>query len=189
MQRQHFLKKYWIAFVAVGALAMGLGLYRPAIPVFTGKGPLMFSADHEIHTEKVRGSLDVKLIASEAKAYAVGDIFTLRAAVDAGPNVQGLAYRWVLPKGVEIVSGEGAGDVASSAAGPVYIDIVLRKLNDGNDRIHFVVSGKEGAAKIGQSVQFHTRDQQLVHDENERMLKQSLETNPDDGEGQEKVYQ
>lgn len=126
------------------------------------KPPLTFKpAPRYKHTDKVRGSIDVQLLSSEDKSYEVGDVFSLRAVVTAGPETHDLEYEWNLPAGVELIAGVKTGALGAGAEEPIFVDISLRQLSDNNEQIHFILKAKEGVAQIGQSAQFNTQRRRL----------------------------
>jgi hypothetical protein len=112
-------------------------------------------------TQKIRGSLTVKIRA--LNEFDVNQPLIYEAVVNSDSDLALTDYKWILPRGMEILKGTPEGHLVHLTAGePQTIEITLLSLTDENRQLHIHVTGQEPGILFTASDQYNTKDQPVI---------------------------
>lgn len=119
-------------------------------------GPFLKPGLH--HTEKIRGPLNVaiELLHDDGETVRLRGVITSRRALDE------VEFAWSLPVGVELISGELESTLRLARGEPYVVDLVVKKLSNNNQQIHFHAQSSAGGARFGDTAQYNTEVQQIL---------------------------
>lgn len=137
------------------------------------------SKNHPVHTNKLRGPVNISIQALEEGPKQQGDVYRLRLIVEASVHLDFLDYKWSVPAGVEVISGDLNGQFHNLEAGQVqYVDVDFRSLSGKNEQIHALISKQMDGYEFAEVAQFNTVfETYLGRDKSETL-------NGDDGGGE-----
>lgn len=109
-------------------------------------------------TKKVRGSLDVKIKA--ASEFEVNEPLVYRARITAESAVEQISFKWIVPDGMELLSGPAEGFIGTLTPGEEKeVEITLKSLVDENRQIHIQVTSDKPGLVFSATDQFNSKDQ------------------------------
>lgn len=127
------------------------------------------------HTHKIRGPLTSSIELVGAAPERAGDVFVLSGVIRSEQAVPNAQYKWVLPKGVELLNGELSGVISFVEAGQQFpVQLTLRTLVDGNRQVHLSVRAAGSGVRFGDTAQFNTILQK-VYEVSRKELKKSTQ--------------
>lgn len=130
------------------------------------------------YTNKVSGPLLVKMKKTVAdERIVLGAPFTLNVEIFSEEDIEGVDLKWSLPNDIVLVSGEIEEkiDFISGNGGVKQTSLTLTSATEQNQQIHLFVSGQKNGTSFGTSIQFNTRDQALIENENVELVRRSKE--------------
>lgn len=128
------------------------------------------------HTSKVRGPLTSAVELVGTAPAAAGDVFVLRAVVSSEEALKDVSFRWLVPAGVEVVSGSVRSTIAFvGPAQPFETQITLRQVSSENVRVHFKTRGKSGEMRFADSAQYNTLMQEALQASKAELKKSTLD--------------
>ncbi len=130
------------------------------------------------HTHKLRGPLKVNLDFSAQDMLQAGDVFTLSATLDSKESLNEVHFEWIIPEGLEMISGEQNGSLRLEANESRSLEIVLRKIADENTQVHFKAISQKGAMTFSESAQFNTQDHWALLEDQKRLAETSAQEDP-----------
>jgi hypothetical protein len=150
-----------ISIVAIGAGSAGNHADRERAAAQAEKerklGPFK-TAPLFKHTEKLRGPLKVQ-IENLGTSIGKGEVFRLRGNITTHHTLERQTeFTWVLPEGVELVSGQVSGTAWVTPDQPLALELIFKKSGDDemNAQIHLVTSSTRGGASFSDTAQFNT---------------------------------
>lgn len=109
-------------------------------------------------TRKVRGSLDAEIRMDSE--FEVGEPLVFQALIRVGTLVEQVSYKWIIPEGLELVSGpveDSLGDLTPSE--DKVVEITLKSLVDDNRQVHIQVTSQKPGVTFSATDQYNTKDQ------------------------------
>lgn len=130
------------------------------------------------YTNKVNGPLLVKMKKTLADERIVpGAPFTLDVEIFSEEDIEEVDLKWSLPKDIVLVSGrvEEKIDFISGNGTVKQTSLTLTSATEENQQIHLFVSGHKHGTSFGTSIQFNTRDQESIENEQIELVRRSKE--------------
>lgn len=115
------------------------------------------------HTEKLLAPVVLLIEPVGSLADGAGEEFELKVMIKSRYDLSSLETEWVLPEGVELVSGAMKDTQYSMAAEEVRtLHAVFKQNTDSNEQVHFRVKSLDSKLPFGASVQYNTLDQEDI---------------------------
>lgn len=115
------------------------------------------------HTEKLLAPVVMVVEPVGSTADGAGDEFELKVMLKSRYDLSSLETEWVLPEGIELVSGAMKDTQYSMAADEVRtLHAVFKQITDNNEQVHFRVKSLDSNLPFGASVQYNTLDQEDI---------------------------
>ena len=149
-----------------------------SVEVARNKEQLLRAQTKIRHTEKVKGPLasEINLVGSAENGVA-GQALVLQATVTATKEVKGAKLKWILPAGVQLLSGTLDATIASvSPKQPFQTQITVQQKDPSNQQIHFVVSGEQPGIHFSSVSQYNTSDEEFLLEQKDLVLKSLQES-------------
>lgn len=130
------------------------------------------------YTNKVSGPLLVKMKRAVADESIVPGVpFTLDVEISSEEDIEGVNLKWSLPNEIVLVNGEieKTIDFISGNGGVKQTSLTATSKSEQNQQIHLFVSGQKNGTSFGTSIQFNTRDQNMIENENVELVHRSKE--------------
>lgn len=175
----------WIAGVVATVallLLLSIPLERAAErePASTSKQEVLNRTHSHTHMQgKGGGSLVINVTAPAKKPIDVGSAIDLQATVEALSSLSGLKFKWIIPDGITVESGDAQGELGSIGEGETK-SLGLRVVSQvaDNRQIHLHVYREVGGESMGEIAQYNTVLQEKINEEIDRkaeVLKASSE--------------
>lgn len=128
------------------------------------------------HTEKLLAPVAIQLLVDGELPQNSGDEFQLKALVKSRYDIEGLNIEWILPEGIQLISGALEDTLYSVKAGEVNEIVVrLAQLTNSNEQIHFRVKSFDAQLPFGASAQFNSLDQGEIDESVEALTQRAKE--------------
>lgn len=137
------------------------------------KEQILLHQSHQFrHTEKVKGPLSTNISLVGAVTATPGQAFVLQGTVTSIKEVSHAKVRWILPAGVQLVSGSLEQTIDSvSPTHPFQSQITVEQKDHSNQQIHFVVSGDQPGIHFSSVAQYNTTDEDFLMEQKDLVLK------------------
>ena len=124
------------------------------------------------HTHKLRGPLSASIEMLGAAPEREGDVFVLEGYVQSLEEVKDVEFKWALPEGVEVISGELSGVISVLTADvPHKLQITLKQKSSDNHQVHLITSARNQVSAFADSAQFNTLLQPVINASKEELRK------------------
>lgn len=142
------------------------------------------------HTEKLKGPLETQIEIVGARPEKAGDLFVLKGLLVSNENIQNVKFKWAIPKGLEVVSGDISGTVAALEANvPVPMQITLRQLTDDNQQIHLSARARNNGTRFGHTTQYNSLIQDIIEAGKKELFESTKQqARRDSVKGKQKVF-
>lgn len=134
----------------------------------SSKARKLASFDKHVHLQgKSGGIVDIEISAPNKDSdVQAGSMIELVAQVTARKTFDTLEYAWLLPEGVNAVSGATEGQFTHMERGEtVELRLSVVKSTDANRQIHLHVFQMIGDKRIGKMAQYNTVDQEKIDED------------------------
>tara|TARA_Y100001935_G_scaffold253286_1_gene259146 strand:+ start:2397 stop:3026 length:630 start_codon:yes stop_codon:yes gene_type:complete len=138
-----------------------------------------------IHTEKLRGPLEIHLSNADKNGPSASGQITLNLQITSDRDLPHVRVRWVLPPGVQYLGGSGSFDGHKFVEEEISVnrDVVVEKqiylqlLDDLNRQIHVQVSSEQTGMQFTEVAQYNTLFEPYLNDgaKMESLQKSSVE--------------
>lgn len=146
--------------------------------VSSSKKDILHSVEKPVHkhTQKLRGPMGASIELVGTPPAQSGDVFVLKGVVVSEEAVKDAQFRWLIPAGVEVVSGSVRSTIAFLTPDqPFETQIVLRQVSPENARVHFKLRARGNGMKFGDSAQYNTFMQAALQASKQDLKKSTLE--------------